>query len=85
MTSIGWKIIWNWGTPKSNSAWNVESPSRNAPGSDTRRIQRAQATSPRPASRLAAPASTSSTARPTSVIAAPPISIRCVGPHSVTS
>ena len=34
---------------------------------------------------LARRASTSSTASPTSVIAAPPISIRCVGPHSVTS
>ena len=86
MISNGWKIIWNCGTPKSNSAWNVESPSRNAPGSETRRIQRAHGSSPRrPASRDAAPASTSSTASPTSVIAAPPISIRCVGPHSVTS
>ena len=34
---------------------------------------------------LAPPASTNSTASPISVIAAPPISIRCVGPHSVTS
>ena len=39
----------------------------------------------RPAAAFAAPASTSSTASPISVIAAPPISIRCVGPHSVTS
>ena len=31
---IGWKIIWNWGTPKSNSAWKVESPISKPPISD---------------------------------------------------
>ncbi len=86
MISIGPKTIRNCGTPKSNSAWKVESPSRNAPGSDTRRIHATHGSSRlRPAAALAVPASTSSTASPMRVIAAPPISIRCVGPHSVTS
>ena len=49
-------------------------------------MKRAHGSSPRrPASRFAPAASTNSTASPTSVIAAPPISIRCVGPQSVTS
>ena len=86
MISIGWKIIRNCGTPKSNSAWKVESPSRNAPGSEIA-AHEARPTAARRAGRVrcAAPASTNSTASPISVIAAPPISIRCVGPHSVTS
>ena len=53
---------------------------------------RAQPSSPRrarcsgcPAAAFARRPSTSRTAMPTSVIAAPPISIRCVGPQSVTS
>ena len=86
MISIGWKIIRNCGTPKSNSAWNVESPSSSAPGSETRRMKRDPRQLAAAAGLAFAPAaSTNSTARPTRVIAAPPISIRCVGPHSVTS
>ncbi len=80
--SIGWNRKSNCGTPKSNSAWNVESPSRRAPGSEIRRMNATHAGAERV---LAPPASTNSTASPISVIAAPPISIRCVGPHSVTS
>ena len=35
--STGWKTIWNWGTPKSNSAWKVESPISSPPISPARR------------------------------------------------
>ena len=83
MISIGWKTIRNCGTPKSNSAWKVESPSNSAPGSEIAAHERRP--TPAPSRVLAPPASTNSTASPISVIAAPPISIRCVGPHSVTS
>ena len=88
MTSIGAKTMRNCGTPKSNSAWKVERPSRNAPGRARRGAPSATQPLPsrsRPALSLARPPSTSRTASPMSVIAAPPISIRCVGPQSVTS
>ena len=87
MISSGWNTKRNCGTPKSNSAWKVESASRNPPVSATASSSRvsAGACSDRPAARFARMPSTDSTAIPTSVIAAPPISIRCVGPQSVTS
>ena len=87
MTSIGAKTKRNCGTPKSNSAWKVERPSRNAPVRATLRTQRTQPmpSRSRPALSLARLPSTSRTASPMSVIEAPPISIRCVGPQRVTS
>ncbi len=86
MISSGWKTKRNCGTPKSNSAWKVERPSMNPPVSATARARSAQFASPRfpPASRARSP-STSRTAIPTRVIDAPPMSIRWVGPQSVTS
>jgi hypothetical protein len=86
ITIIGSKTKRNCGTPKSNSAWKVDRPRRNAPGSATRRNAATQDFSPRAlAVGVARFASTSRTARPISVIAAPPISIRWVGPQRVTS
>ena len=87
MISIGWSTKRNWGTPKSNSPWNVDRPMSRPPASDTARTRIIHPTSRRvaPEARLARSPSTSSTAMPTSVIDAPPMSIRCVGPQSVTS
>ena len=87
MISIGWKTKRNCGTLKSNSAWKVERPSSRPPGSAMRRAKIAQdfSRSGVPAAALARTPSMSRTDRPTSVIDAPPMSMRCVGPQSVTS
>ena len=79
--SIGWKRKSNCGTPKSNSAWKVESPIRKPPASDARRSGTPRS---RPPGRERVP-SASRIAWPISEIEAPPISIRWVGPQSVTS
>ena len=88
-TSTGWLTARNCGTPKSNSAWNVDRPIRRPPISATWRaiVKRAKRPrGPEPAGRgRARRPSCSSTAWPISVIPAPPISIRWVGPQSVTS
>ena len=79
--SIGWKRKSNCGTPKSNSAWNVERPIRKPPASEARRSLTPRS---RPPGRERVP-SASRMPWPISEIEAPPISIRWVGPHSVTS
>jgi hypothetical protein len=93
--SIGWKIWSNCGTPKSNSAWKVERPMRKPPISATRRTATtmvgdtpegyAGSSVVSAFARRARMPSASRMAWPTRVIPAPPISIRWVGPHSVTS
>ena len=89
--SSGWKMKRNCGTPKSNSPWKVDRPMSSPPIMPTRRtaVIRGRSRVPPPLSRRAARRarmpSCSSTAWPISVIEAPPKSIRCVGPQSVTS
>ena len=90
-TRNGWKTCAYCGTPKSNSAWNVDTPMRNPPTMPMRRsatifdgisVRPRSSASPIPWLRSASEART---AWPTSVMPAPPMSIRCVGPQSVTS
>ncbi len=90
-SSTGSSTRRNWGTPKSNSAWKVDSPISRPPIRPTRRSRTIKAGSVgggsvadpwEPRARIP---STSSTAWPIRVIPAPPISIRWVGPQRVTS
>ena len=37
MISIGWKMSWNWGRPRSNSSWKVDSAISTPPGHQTLR------------------------------------------------
>ena len=85
--SIGWKTSRNCGTPKSNSAWKVERPIRKrARRATTRPHERAHAAlAGRRRSRRAAPPRRAARPARSASSPAPPISIRCVGPHSVTS
>ena len=88
--SAGWRTARNCGTPKSNSAWNVERPISRPPISATWRSIAKRANKPRGdvAAALAAARGSPPGAAPPGRSAscpAPPISIRCVGPHSVTS
>ena len=87
MISIGWKTSWNCGMPRSNSSWNVDMAMSRPPGSQTWRrcLTHQRSVSSWPSRFIARTASTWITAIPTSVMHAPPMSIRCVGPHSVTS
>ena len=85
MTSIGPKIIRNCGTPKSNSTGKTIRPIKRPPDRATRRSHMIHESSPRLRTGSARPASTIRIAIPIRVMAAPPMSIRWVGPQSVTS
>ena len=87
MMSIGWKRSWNCGTPRSNSSWNVDSAMRTPPATRSLRRPLTHQTSRSnvPSRFIWRMTSTCSTAMAMSVMAAPPMSMRCVGPQSVTS
>jgi hypothetical protein len=83
ISRIGWKSSRNCGTPKSNSAWKVDRPTSSPPArpawrsfTNGRRLTRGP--------RRAVP-STKSTHAAIVASEAPPISMRWVGPQSVTS
>ena len=88
MMSIGWKTSWNCGMPRSNSSWNVDSAMSRPPGSQTL-AQVLDPPAPRgrswPSRFIARMTSTWMHGDADSVMQAPPMSMRCVGPHSVTS
>ena len=85
ISSTGWKSSRNCGTEKSNSAWTVERPTRNAPASSARRRIGALLFGSRPDLVAARAPSAIRIAAASVASEAPPISIRCVGPQSVTS
>ena len=87
MMSIGWKMSWNCGMPRSNSSWNVDSAMSMPPGHHMRRRPPTHHTSRSnvPSRFIARMTSTCRIAMATSVMHAPPMSMRCVGPQSVTS
>jgi hypothetical protein len=75
----GWYSCWNWGTPKSNSAWNVDSPTTTTPA------RRSFRNLTKPGLCATGAASRSNSHMPSGVNDAPEIISRCVGPHIVTS
>ena len=85
--SIGWKMSWNCGTPRSNSSWNVVIAMSRPPGSHVLRrcLTHHFSVWIWPVRFMTRTTSTWSTAIPSSAIEAPPMSMRCVGPQSVTS
>ena len=87
MISIGWKMSWNCGMPKSNSSWKVDSAMSMPPGHQMRRRPLTHHTSRSsvPSRFIARMPSTCRTAIASSAMTAPPMSMRCVGPQSVTS
>ena len=85
--SSGWKMKRNCGTPKSNSPWKVDRPMSSPPIRPMRRTATAKDASVMRSKRTprACMPSASRIAWPMSESPAPPKSIRCVGPQSVTS
>ena len=87
--STGWSTSRNCGTPKSNSAWKVDRPTSSPPMSPMRRAAQDDRRDTRPgAHRRPVPREALGDAArhsPTSDMTAPPMSMRCVGPQSVTS
>ena len=75
----------NWAMPKSNSAWNTDRPIRRPPNAMDSIAVSSQAGFSNPLVSNAKSASRCSMMMPAVDRPAPPISIRWVGPHSVTS
>ena len=75
----------NWAMPKSNSPWNTDRPISRAPNATETRIVLSHVGRALPFCAMATSASRCSRMMPAVESPAPPISIRCVGPQSVTS
>ena len=85
MIRIGCSTSRNCGTPKSNSPWKVESATRKPPTISARRNWKKPVPAPSGSWPAALTPSAISTIAPSVASEPPPISIRWVGPQSVTS